>query len=361
MEVPVKQTFHKVGLIGFGSRGQGLAETIINDLPEYAEIAAVADLRPAPSPTPLFSTRCPDAPFFTDYRQLLAMPELDSVIVSTYEDTHVQIVKDAVLADKAVYCEKPIVPDLEQAEELYRFVTAHDCYFQIGLNLPNFPVPRKLRRLLEEKAIGNLILIRSACDVGREFARSVLMTKFIRKRGNFIPAKLTHDTDLLQYLAGSYAEEVWGKTGNFLWRRHGEPAATDDTALIAGVLHNGVFFTQSLTSCGSSYGRKIHLFGTGGELIADLHANELTLIRPGAGPETIAAGSAGGGAHNGADALTLAGFFDYIDSGIKKAHTPERILSSVMIPLAALSGKCVPTGQWYRSIACGNRKRAFGT
>ncbi len=346
----MKQTFHKVGLIAFGQRGQQHAETIINELSDYAMIAAVADLREHPVPSPLFSFRCPDVPFFTDYRDLLKIPEIDSVIITTYEDTHVRIAEDAIAAGKAVYCEKPIVPDLKQAEELYRYVTSRDCYFQIGLNLPNFPVPLKLKELLDSKTVGDLIMIRSACDVGQGFARHFLLTKFAQKRGNFITAKLTHDTDLLQHLAGSYAETVWGKTRNFMWHRHGEAPVTDDTALMSGILNSGVMFTQSLTSCGSSYGRKMHFFGTDGEISADLHGENISVIHANGRQEIISAPNLTGGGHCGADIITLKGFFDYIDSGVPKAREPERILSSVMIPMAAMEGKLVKTGEWYRSI-----------
>ena len=346
----MSQKYHKVGFIAFGQRGQQLAETLINYLPEYGCPAAVCDLRKNPVVTPLFSFRCPDVPFVTDYHELLAMPEIDSVIVSTYETCRVQVVKDAIAAGKAVYAEKPIVPDLKSAEELYRFVTGRDCFFKIGLNLPNFPVALKLKELLDKKIIGDLIMVRNATDVGQSFARNFLINKFSCKRGNFITAKLTHDTDLLQYLSGSYAETVWGKTANFMWHRHGEEPMTDDTAVMAGVLHNGVMFTQSLTSCGSRYERNIHFFGTNGEIIAEIHGADITVRYANGLEEKVPAPNLNGGGHNGADLVTLRKFFDYVDAGIPKASDPERILSSVMIPMAAMENKLVQTGEWYRSI-----------
>ncbi|NCC47361.1 MAG: hypothetical protein EOM16_10100, partial [Bacteroidia bacterium] len=66
------------------------------------------------------------------------------------EDTHLQFSMDAINAGKAVYCDKPVVQDLEQAEQLYKFVTGRKCFFQIGLNLPYFPVSLKLKELLNQ-------------------------------------------------------------------------------------------------------------------------------------------------------------------------------------------------------------------
>ena len=344
------QTYHKVGFIAFGQRGQQLAETLINYLPEYGCPAAVADLRPNPAVTPLISFRCPEMKYFTDYHELLAMPEIDSVIISTYETSHMQITKDAIEAGKAVYCEKPIVPDLKSAEELYKFVTGRKCFFKIGLNLPNFPVALKLKELLDRKIIGDLIMVRNNTDVGQSFARNFLINKFSCKRGNFITAKTTHDTDLLQYLAGSYAETVWGKTANFIWRRHGEAPMTDDTAVMAGTLHSGAMFTQTLTSCGARYERNIHFLGTGGEIIAEIHGDSILVRYANGQEERIPAPNLNGGGHNGADMVTLRRFFDYVDADIPEASEPERILSSVMIPMAAMSSQLVKTGEWYRSI-----------
>ena len=347
----MSQKYHKIGFIAFGQRGQQLAETLINYLPEYGCPAAVCDLRKNPVVSPLFSFRCPDIPFVTDYHELLAMPEIDSVIISTYEDKHVEITKAAIEAGKAVYCEKPIVQSLAEAEELYKFVTSRPCQFQIGLNLPNFSVALKLKELLDQKIIGDLIMVRAACDVGQNFARNFLINKFSGKRGNFITAKLTHDTDLLQYLSGSYAETVWGKTLNRMWHRHGEAPATDDTALMAGELNSGVLFSMALTSCGSSYGRKFHFFGTEGELIGSIHGKSVT-FKPANGGESveIPAPNLNGGEHNGADFVTLRGFMDYLDSEVMAPRWPERILSSVMIPMAAIENRLVQTGEWYRSI-----------
>ena len=244
---------------------------------------------------------------------------------------------------------------MKSAEELYKFVTGRKCFFKIGLNLPNFPVALKLKELLDRKIIGDLIMVRNNTDVGQSFARNFLINKFSCKRGNFITAKTTHDTDLLQYLAGSYAETVWGKTANFIWRRHGEAPMTDDTAVMAGTLHSGAMFTQTLTSCGARYERNIHFLGTGGEIIAEIHGDSILVRYANGQEEKIPAPNLNGGGHNGADMVTLRKFFDYVDADIPEASEPERILSSVMIPMAAMSNQLVQTGEWYRSIISSSR------
>jgi len=56
--------------------------------------------------------------FVTDYRDLLAMPEVELVLVLTSTPSHYEISKAALLAGKHVLSEKPMAMTLEQASEL---------------------------------------------------------------------------------------------------------------------------------------------------------------------------------------------------------------------------------------------------
>src|SRR6201999_1533859 len=49
----------------------------------------------------------PDIHLYSDYRELLAHPDLDAVVISTPDHWHAQLVAAAVLAGKDVYVQKP--------------------------------------------------------------------------------------------------------------------------------------------------------------------------------------------------------------------------------------------------------------
>ena len=57
-----------------------------------------------------------------DYREVLARPDIDAVIIATPDHWHATITKDALAANKDVYCEKPMVKKISEGREV---VEAH--------------------------------------------------------------------------------------------------------------------------------------------------------------------------------------------------------------------------------------------
>ncbi len=344
----MKQTYHHIGIIGLGARGQQLAALIYSLMPEYGEVTAAADWRENLVLPSDLTLNCPNLKIYKDSHELLINSAIDTVIITTYPETHMQIAMEAIEAGKAVLCDKPVTGSLDESVRLYDFVTSRPCRFAIGLNLPFYPCARKIKELLDAETIGKLLCVRGMCDVGANFGHSVILRKFAGQKEGLVLGKLTHDTDLMQYLAGSYAEEVYGKTANFLWKRHGDDAGSDDTAIISGILHNGVMFSQSLTSCGATYGRVMQFWGSKGMISADINSEDISIELTDGEKRPIHL-KPEPGSHRGGDKVMFSEFLDYVNSGAQKPLRPERILSSIMVPLAAMKQTLVQTGEWYRS------------
>ncbi len=105
----------KVGLIGAG---------FVTDLHAFsfqkyvtnAEIVAVASATPGKAAHFAKERGIPHA--FDNYRDLLALKDIDVITVAIPNDLHAQVTVDAARAGKHVICEKPLCKTLEEADQM---------------------------------------------------------------------------------------------------------------------------------------------------------------------------------------------------------------------------------------------------
>ena len=69
---------------------------------------------------------------FTDYREMLALPELDAVSVCTWNSAHAECAIAALRAGKHVLCEKPMALNTAQAEEMEKAAKESGKLLMIG-------------------------------------------------------------------------------------------------------------------------------------------------------------------------------------------------------------------------------------
>src|SRR5260370_22773215 len=67
-----------------------------------------------------------------DYREVLARPDVDAVLVGTPDHWHSKICIDAMNAGKDVYCEKPMVQRVEQGREVVETQKRTGRIMQVG-------------------------------------------------------------------------------------------------------------------------------------------------------------------------------------------------------------------------------------
>jgi predicted dehydrogenase len=142
----------QIGLIGAGSRGRYLLGEVAKCTAENAKVIAVCDVH-----RPTAATMVPGAvKRATDYHELLAMQELDAVIISAPDFTHSTILTDAVRAGKDAYCEKPFGIDMSEARRAYLTVKQSGRVVQIGTQRRSEPGLIAAAKLIREGAIGKV-------------------------------------------------------------------------------------------------------------------------------------------------------------------------------------------------------------
>ena len=117
-----------IGIIGCGSRGNYLLGETLAAAADRVDIVALADVwtvaRDAMAHR-VASTGGRAAPkLFARYPDLLAMPQVDAVIIATPDFAHPGVLVDAVKAGKDAFVEKPLSARLEDAVTALDAVTA---------------------------------------------------------------------------------------------------------------------------------------------------------------------------------------------------------------------------------------------
>jgi predicted dehydrogenase len=151
----------QIALIGAGGMGSGDAR-MASSIPGV-KLVAVCDIYDSRLVrakerwgNDLFTTR--------DYREILARPDIDSVIIATPDHWHKQITMEALGAGKFVYCEKPMVHSIDEGNAVIDAQQKSGKTFQVGSQYVSSLVYQKARDLLKTGAIGEINLVEAWLD-----------------------------------------------------------------------------------------------------------------------------------------------------------------------------------------------------
>ena len=86
----------------------------------------------------------------TDYRELLADPEIDIVIIGTKHDLHAKLIIESLDAGKWVFCEKPMSQTNEESLAVLEACRRAPGKLAIGFNRRFAPAYRDLKNLIQQ-------------------------------------------------------------------------------------------------------------------------------------------------------------------------------------------------------------------
>jgi len=92
----------------------------------------------------------------TDCREVLTAPAIDAVAVITPVSTHYELAKQALLNGKHVFVEKPFTTTVAEAEELIEIAEQKRLTIMVDHTFIFTGAVRKIKRLIEEQALGSL-------------------------------------------------------------------------------------------------------------------------------------------------------------------------------------------------------------
>ena len=175
----------------------------------------------------------------TDYRDILKIKDIDAVIISaTPETTHFPMARDALLAGKHVFLEKPIAIELAEADELIALAKKANLKFTIGYSQRFNPKFAYVKKSITTGAIGKPVSVL----VSRHITRG--LGKKISGRVKLSPAAMesTHDLDFVFWcLEPAKPVKVYSQV-NYGAMRESTGADIPDSQWITVTMDNGLSF-----------------------------------------------------------------------------------------------------------------------
>lgn len=253
------QTLH-LAVIGCGRIGRIHAENLATRIPR-ARLAAVADVNAAAARE--LATQLHVAKATGDYHELLADRSIEAVAICSSTDTHARIIQEAAAAGKDIFCEKPIDHDLTRIRTALAAVDQAGVKLQIGFNRRFDPSFARVRELVAAGAVGQSHIIRiTSRDPGPP------PLEYIKVSGGIFLDMTIHDFDMVRFLSGSEAEEVYA-IGDALVDPAIRDAGDVDTAIITMRLKNGALATiDNSRKAIYGYDQRIEVFGAKGSASA---------------------------------------------------------------------------------------------
>ncbi|MBJ7881486.1 Gfo/Idh/MocA family protein [Gelidibacter salicanalis] len=143
----------KIALIGAGGMGSSDTNTALEH--KNIELVAVCDLYDARLDNAkktwgshLFVTK--------DYKEILDRKDIDAVIIGTPDFWHKQISIDALNSGKHVYCEKPMIRNIDEGQDVINAWKKSGKIMMVGSQGMSSLGNEKAKELLAEGAIGEL-------------------------------------------------------------------------------------------------------------------------------------------------------------------------------------------------------------
>jgi predicted dehydrogenase len=146
------------GVIGLNEWGREILHQL--SLMPYAPVVAICDnyshaFRKA-------AEEAPKAKQYADYKELLADPNVQAVVIATPTGTHREIALAAIAANKHVYCEAPLANTIDDAKAIAKAARdAVKIVFQPGLQERSHPQRHFLIPFIRGGALGKDVMARA--------------------------------------------------------------------------------------------------------------------------------------------------------------------------------------------------------
>lgn len=207
-----------------------------------------------------------------DYMDIINDPEIDAVLICSSTDTHSPISLAAIKAGKHVFCEKPIDHDIDKIKEVVEALKGTNLKYQVGFN----------RRFDH-----NFQAVRNAVAAGKVGKPEIIKITsrdpeppsidYVKVSGGMFLDMTIHDFDMVRYLSGCDATEVYVQGANLVDPEIGK-AGDVDTAVITLKMEDGsIAVIDNCRRAAYGYDQRAEVFGSEG-MVAVTNDSQSTAV-----------------------------------------------------------------------------------
>jgi predicted dehydrogenase len=200
---------------------------------------------------------------YDDYRDLLADPKLDGVIVATHTYAHHDIVIAAAEAGKAIFCEKPIALTLAETDAMLAAGEKAGVLFQVGFMRRFDKGYSAAKRQIEAGAIGTPIVAHS---ISRDPNCPEAKWADPTLSGGMILDLAIHDFDILRWLMNDEVERIYAEGGLLTCPELAQVGDIDNAAMCLRFSRGGLGNVEACRNAQYGYDIRCEIRGTEGTL-----------------------------------------------------------------------------------------------
>src|SRR5215471_11394687 len=185
--------------------------------------------------------------------------DIQAVLIATPTDTHVDYLKRAASAGKAIYCEKPIGLDYNEAEEAVRAVRAAGVPVMLGFNRRFDASHAALKEAVDRGEVGKIEIVQLTSRGPKPPPIS-----YVKVSGGQLRDQTIHFFDLLRWLTNDEPVEVYAIGAELVDPAIGEAGDVDTSIVSIRMASGALCQIDSSRRAAYGYDERLEIFGSDG-------------------------------------------------------------------------------------------------
>jgi len=203
----------RIAQVGTGSRGTHWATDIVRNYNDVAQIVGLCDIN-GKRVEVAKEFAGSSAPTFVEFDRMIEQTKPDAVLVTTTDSSHCSYIIRAMQLGVDVITEKPLCTDEEQCQAILDAEKKYGRKLTVAFNARHYPQALKIKRLILDGAIGNIVSIdyQEYLDTSHGASYFRRWHRIKENSGTLLVSKSCHHFDQVNWWVSSNPSEVtaWG-------------------------------------------------------------------------------------------------------------------------------------------------------